>query len=339
MRKRQRSRLLLVNVCATIILIGLYAYRIFGSTRTAQHLSKQTDRSTEIFGPPKAESNIKRETSLERIAFLADGDPKPSLDRFEYMTFGLQSITSRQGLMLEIAPLAAPFLPPDYVGYRSIDVTDRKGLLRKYEGHALDESAIREPNYIWNGERYKDLVGGERFDLVVASHVLEHVPDLIAFLNDIGDILTDSGELRVIFPDYRFCFDWSRQPTRMADILAAHIENRTRPTVADVYDYYALVHTGGVKNDPEYQWHTAETKKIVADSYWHGVALKMADSAVNEYVDVHVWRFDADSFVEYMNFLSSEGLISLGLVNVVRAEPNNFHISATFRKSSSVLVH
>jgi len=273
------------------------------------------------------------ERSGGRIAFLADGEPKPSLDLIEYVTLGLQSITSRQGLILEIAPLAAPLLPPDYVGYRSVDVSDREGLLRKYEGHGLDESAIREPNYIWNGERYKDIVGGnERFELVVASHILERVPDLIAFLNNIGNILTDSGELRVIFPDYRFCFNWSRQPTRIADILAAHIENRTKPAVADVYDEYALVHTGGFKNDPKYHWHTIASKKIIVpDHHWHGVAIQKAEKSVNEYADVHAWRFDADSFIEYMNFLSIEGLISLKLVNVVRAEPDDFRVFATFR--------
>lgn len=52
----------------------------------------------------------------------------------------------------------------------------------KYEGHGLDESKIREPNYILTGQRYKDLVGqNERFDLVVASHVLEHVPKFDSF--------------------------------------------------------------------------------------------------------------------------------------------------------------
>lgn len=82
--------------------------------------------------------------------------------------------------------------------------------------------------------------------------------NLIAFLNDVGDVLTDSGEVRVIFSDCRFCFDWSRHPTRITDIVTAHMENRTKPTVAEVYDEYALVHTGGFKNDPKHHWNTAE---------------------------------------------------------------------------------
>lgn len=335
MRNRQRTRLLLVNICLITALMVLYAYRLSANCRNAQPLFEQTDEPAEVPRSRKASNVIK--ASNRPFAFLAVGTPKPSLDRVEYMTNGLQSIADRQGLVMEISPLAAPLLPPDYVGYRSVDVTGREGLLMKYEGHGLDESNIREPNYIWTGQRYKDLVGqNERFDLVVASHVLEHVPNLIAFLNDVGDILTDSGELRVIFPDYRFCFDWSRQPTRMADIVAAHAENRTKPTAADVYDYYALVHTGGVKNDPRYHWGTAEAKHIVPDYHWHEVGFRKAEMSVSEYVDVHVWRFDPDSFVEYMTFLSSVGLISLEVVNVVRTQHDNFEIFATFRSKGNL---
>ena len=333
MRTRKRLRLLVASACAATVFFVAYTYQpLTRRGQISQQLSRQLDASENNFKPKKAEDVSK--ISVQRVAFLADGFPKPSLDRVEYATFGLQSIISRQGLVMEISPLAAPLLPPDYVGYRSVDVTGREGLLMKYEGHGLDESNIREPNYIWTGQRYKDLVGqNERFDLVVASHVLEHVPNLIAFLNDVGDILTDSGELRVIFPDYRFCFDWSRQPTRIADIVAAHIENRTKPAVADVYDEYALKNTGGFKNDPKYHWNTVESKNIVPDKHWHRVATRKAEMSSSEYVDVHVWRFDPDSFVEYMTFLNSEGLITLKLVNVVRAEPNDFHVFATFAKA------
>lgn len=74
-------------------------------------------------------------------------------------------------------------------------------------------------------------------------------------------------------------------------------------------------------------------KNIVPDEHWHKVALREAEKSLSECVDVHVWRFDPDSFVECMTFLNSEGLITLKLVNVVRAEPNNFHIFATFAKA------
>ena len=115
---------------------------------------------------------------------------------------------------------------------------------------------------------------GRTFDLVVASHVLENVPNLIAFLNDMeisSQILVNCAlySLTIAFvpigPDGRrmstFCYTY-RKPHR--------------PTVADVYDYYALVHTGRLKMT-EYHWHTAETKHNVADSYWHGFAFKMAN--------------------------------------------------------------
>ena len=279
--------------------------------------------------------------TIERRGYLAPGSVVPPQDRKAYMRAGIEDIIAHDGLLLEIAPLHSPLLPPDYRGYRSVDVADRVGLLEKYKGHGLNESMIREPSYIWAGEHYKELVGSETFDLVVASHVLEHVPDLVGFLNDIEEILSPSGELRVIFPDHRYCFDWSRQPSRLSDIIAATIEKRKKPTLADVYDYFALVHTGGVRNNPAEHWQTAEREQrrvVTPDDRWHKEAMAKASSSVENYVDIHVWRFEPNIFYRYMSFLSHSGLINLELVNVVPTQPNNFEIFATFRRIRRVPV-
>lgn len=273
--------------------------------------------------------------------FVAPGTPQPSLNRFEYMTAGLDDILAQKGLIMEISPLSSPLLPRDYAGYRSIDVTDRSGLINKYKDHdAVDKNMIQEPSYIWKGQRYRELVGEEtKFQLIVAAHVLEHVPNLISFLNDAASILETDGELRLIFPDYRYCFDWSREPSRLADIVAAHVENRTRPTSADVYDYFALVHTGGVQNDPAKHWGTSERdflqERVLTPSVeWHDLAMKQTMQSFTAYVDVHVWRFDSNTFYAYMSFLTKVGLVKLQLTNIVPAQTDNFEIFATFRKLS-----
>jgi len=45
------------------------------------------------------------------------------------------------------------------------------------------------------------------FEWVVASHVVEHVPDVIAWLAQIAEILDDDGRLLLVVPDRRFTFD------------------------------------------------------------------------------------------------------------------------------------
>lgn len=279
----------------------------------------------------------KRSRNIVQGVFVAPGTPMPSLDRFEYMRAGLADIKTREGLIMEISPLSSPLLPSDYGGYRSADVTDRLGLIEKYKDHdAVDKSMIQEPTYIWNGQPYRQLVGEHtKFELIVAAHVLEHVPNLIMFLNDMASILDKEGQLRLIFPDYRYCFDWSRQPSRLADIIAAYSENRTKPTSADVYDYFALVHTGGVRNVPTEHWAVSdemlfETRVLTPSLDWHAAAMTEVTHSHASYVDVHVWRFDSTTFYEYMSFLTKVGLLKLQLVNIVPAQKNNFEIFASF---------
>ena len=50
----------------------------------------------------------------------------------------------------------------------------------------------------------------------------------------------------------------SLEPSRLTDIIAAHVENRTKPTSADVYDYFAMPHADGVQNDPVKHWGRSE---------------------------------------------------------------------------------
>ena len=43
----------------------------------------------------------------------------------------------------------------------------------------------------------------EKFDVITLWHVLEHIPDLYAFLNEVGDKLNSKGELLIAVPNYK----------------------------------------------------------------------------------------------------------------------------------------
>ena len=48
---------------------------------------------------------------------------------------------------------------------------------------------------------------GERFAYIIASHVIEHLPDPIRFLRDCEALLEPGGVLSLAIPDKRVCFD------------------------------------------------------------------------------------------------------------------------------------
>jgi 2-polyprenyl-3-methyl-5-hydroxy-6-metoxy-1,4-benzoquinol methylase len=43
----------------------------------------------------------------------------------------------------------------------------------------------------------------EKFDVITLWHVLEHIPDLYAFLDEVGDKLNSKGELLIAVPNYK----------------------------------------------------------------------------------------------------------------------------------------
>ena len=72
----------------------------------------------------------------------------------------------------------------------------------------VDVSAVEEVDYISDGRPMTEVIGARhRFDWIVASHVIEHVPDLLAFLIDCEALLKPGGSLVLALPDKRCFFD------------------------------------------------------------------------------------------------------------------------------------
>ena len=87
---------------------------------------------------------------------------------------------------------------------------------------------------------------GETFDYVVASHVIEHAPNLLGFLSDIHKILKPGGCCILIVPDKRFTFDVNRPVTTFGSALRRFMSNENKPNPGSVYDHFAMAtHASG----------------------------------------------------------------------------------------------
>lgn len=127
----------------------------------------------------------------------------------------LLSAIDRNGVGLEIGPSHNPVAPKrEGFNVSIIDHLSKSELIKKYQNSGVNLAAIEEVDYIWRGERYADLVGQrECYDWVIASHVIEHSPDLIGFLQSCAEVLKPEGVLSLAVPDARFCFDQFRPIT------------------------------------------------------------------------------------------------------------------------------
>ena len=76
------------------------------------------------------------------------------------------------------------------------------------------------------------------FDLIVSSHVVEHVPDVIAFVTELHRVARPGGRIRLLTPHYTNA-DWANDPTHRN-----HINSYTFNTFIEgqeVFDFYTDV--------------------------------------------------------------------------------------------------
>jgi 2-polyprenyl-3-methyl-5-hydroxy-6-metoxy-1,4-benzoquinol methylase len=154
----------------------------------------------------------------------------------------LRSWLERGGLGLEIGPLHAPIAPKrDGWHVETLDHADTETLRTRYrQSPDVDETAIEDVDYVSDGRPLPDVIGvRSRYDWIIASHVAEHVPDLLGFLLDCDAILKPGGRLVIALPDKRQCFDALRPVSTTGDVLQAHLERRTRPSPGVGFNFVA----------------------------------------------------------------------------------------------------
>lgn len=76
-----------------------------------------------------------------------------------------------------------------------------------------------------------------RFDYVILCHVLEHVPEPIRFLNEIGALLRSGGVALLAIPDKRRTLDASRPSTTVDHLLARHYHGAAGPPLAQIMEF------------------------------------------------------------------------------------------------------
>jgi glycosyltransferase involved in cell wall biosynthesis len=134
------------------------------------------------------------------------------------------------------------------------------------------------------------------FDGLLASHVCEHLPDLIAFFRDASALLKSDGVIALALPDKRVCFDFFQQLTTTGDLLAAHTERRVRHQRRTFFNQAAYFTT---RNGQE-GWMHGENAAPFALSNTLRQAQRAYEAANEDpdssYRDTHAWAFTPTSF-------------------------------------------
>ena len=104
----------------------------------------------------------------------------------------------RSARIIEIGPSYSPIAPRgDGWNTTTVDHATRADLVEKYTGHpGVDVSRIEEVDFVWTGGPLSDAVPSHlhgTFDAFIASHVIEHTPDLLGFLDAAATLVSQTG--------------------------------------------------------------------------------------------------------------------------------------------------
>jgi hypothetical protein len=221
-------------------------------------------------------------------------------------------MSDRSGHILESGPSHNPTAPKS-AGWHThvVDHASREELRQKYTGHSVNLDAIEEVDTIWREGSLADAVPAVlhgTFTTLIASHVIEHVPDLAGFLVAAQRLLSEDGVVAVALPDRRFSFDYFKPATLTGDVLEAHAASRACHSRRSVWNEVAY----SVTVDGAIAWGQEPINEPVFVQPFANA--RAADAAFSDamnapYVDCHAWQFTPASFALVILELGQLGVI------------------------------
>ena len=254
-------------------------------------------------------------------------------------------VVAMQGL--EIGPLATPRIAKHEGEVYYLDHMSTEELRAKYSVNSamaplLD--SIVEVDFVQRaGQSLAQAVGSSRiFDYVLASHVIEHVPNPIGWLEEVSAILRPGGILSLVVPDKRFTFDVNRTPTELSDLIEAYLRELRKPSYRQIFDFMARTVTIDGAVDHEGLWNnTVDYAGVVRsdvpdpDAAAFRVCLEHVEHPDNP-IDVHCHVFTPTSFLQLIEQLMKLGLLDYEIAAYFPTEPNQIEFYVSLRKPEGV---
>lgn len=212
--------------------------------------------------------------------------------------------------VLEIGPAHNAILPKrDGFRTKTVDYLDREGLVEKYAAHPqYDPEDIEEVDYVLPPGATMSEAIDERFDIVLASHVLEHTTSVVHFLNECSKLLLPGGRVALVVPDHRYCFDRFRQRSSLGRIIDASMAPPDVHSVGTTIDFTlnAVRHRDTTAWAPAHKGDYAFVNDLDAVR-GHAERARAQDG----YIDMHNWVFSPHYLRLVLHDLASLGYIDL----------------------------
>jgi hypothetical protein len=244
----------------------------------------------------------------------------------ERSQFLLQGINRETTYGIEIGPFFNP-IAPKAKGWNTtiVDFTDTESLIRIAQTHTapvIREMAgnIEPVDIVWRNVNLVESalrIRSKGFDYLIASHVIEHIPDIITFLQQISALASEGFVLSLAVPDYRLTFDFFRPISNTPHALLAYREKRTIHSPETMFDTYAyMVHRDGAACWLPGAGGQLQLVEPLEESHRKYLDyLQASMGGTQAYVDTHCWIFTPSSFHLMILELNALGYIDFAVTN------------------------
>lgn len=233
---------------------------------------------------------------------------------------------------IEIGALDRPLVRPGDGPVLYVDHADTPTLRQKYAGDpGVNMDTLVEVDAVWGERTLLEALQARtaihpgtplQVDYVIASHVVEHVPDLVGWLSEIHEVLTPTGQLRLAVPDRRFTFDCLREDARLADVLVAHLSGARRPNPHAILDSQLNAALGA---DFVKLWREDRSAGAPVPQFdWDHTIGVARDAIAGAYHDAHCWAVTPYSMADIFVSLAEHDLLHLACAKFEDTAPENF---------------
>ncbi len=224
-----------------------------------------------------------------------------------------------KGRGLEIAPFFRPTLLKKGYNISYTDYATAEELIKKHQHLPIAQQIAAdtvELDFIWVPGTDLNKCAPMLFDYAIASHVIEHVPNVIGWLSQILSVLKVGGVLSLAVPNKHFTFDAYRPETHVNEMIDAWLRNQSIPSPAQIYDM--LSNSADVPPDHSMPFNEGIPFESLPRNYTDQQALEFAiySYTTGTYLDIHCSVFTPESLRALLLKINE-----LGLLNVSISEP------------------
>ena len=231
----------------------------------------------------------------------------------------IQFLNLRDSVGIEVGPLDKPIVSKEECNVFYVDFCETEELRARWKDDPGVNCSRIWVDAVWGANSLADAVSASAVkkglhwngaDYLLASHVIEHVPDFITWLNEAKATLSPQGQIRLAVPDKRFTFDYLRNESRVEEVVTEFVRRRRSPSAARIIDFALNV----ANVDCGEAWKGTLAKENLVKMYSPEGAIAIArDAEVNgTYHDIHCWVFTPFSFTQLMMDLARLDLLDLG---------------------------